>query len=200
MRKLFKVTAVLFLLSLVATKGFGQDTRPAKVKQKSGNKIFSFQKDSLYYGGNIGLQFSTGGSLIDLSPNVGYKLIKYVSVGVQGIFTNISYKYGGPGGLTERYTFYGGGVFVRVKPINWLFLQAEYDVLSVPDNFSFGVAKKRTIADVNLAGLGLRNQLGENSSYYLLLMYEFVPTPNSPYSYGPFNSPLVYRAGFNINF
>ncbi len=80
------------------------------------------------------------------------------------------------------------------------FLQAEYDVLSVPNSFSIGSAKSRTIADVNLAGIGLRNQIGENSCYYLLLMYEFVPTPNSPYTYGPFGSPLVYRAGFNINF
>jgi hypothetical protein len=185
------------MLSLIPFIGFSQDTRPAKVRQKSGNKAFTFQRDSLYYGGNLGLQFSTGGSLIDLSPNVGYKLVKYVSVGLQGIFTNISYNYGG---FTERYTFYGAGTFIRIKPIRFLFLQAEYDVLSVPDNFSFGVAKKRTIADVNLAGLGLRNQIGENSSYYLLLMYEFLPTPNSPYTYGPFGSPLVYRAGFNINF
>ena len=80
-----------------------------------------------------------------------------------------------------------------------MFLQAEYDVLSVPDNFSISKTN-RTIADVNLAGLGIRNELGLNTCYYLLIMYEFVPTPNSPYTYGPFNSPLVYRAGFNINF
>jgi hypothetical protein len=88
---------------------------------------------------------------------------------------------------------------VRFKPLPYLFLQAEYDVLSVPDNFAIATPK-RTIADVYLAGLGLRNQMGPRSCYYLLLMYEFMPTPNSPYTNGPFNSPLVYRAGFNINF
>jgi hypothetical protein len=197
MQKLFQVTTILLALAIFPLKGIAQDNRPAKVKQKSPKKTF-FEKDSLYYGGNIGLQLSSGGSLVDLSPNVGYKVVKYVSVGVQGIFTNLSVNYGG---FNERYTFYGGGVFLRVKPLNFLFLQAEYDLLSVPDHFSIGSGSvKRTLADVNLAGLGLRNQLGDNSSYYLLLMYEFLPTPNSPYTYGPFGSPLVYRAGFNINF
>lgn len=167
-----------------------QKIRPIK------NKPQITWKDSLYYGGNLGIQFTGNGSLIDLSPNVGYKFNKYLSVGLQGIFTNITVR---DINFVYKYTFYGLGSFIRVKPLPYLFLQAEYDVLSVPDNFSISKTN-RTIADVNLAGLGIRNELGLNTCYYLLIMYEFVPTPNSPYTYGPFNSPLVYRAGFNINF
>jgi hypothetical protein len=172
---------------------FGQGSqkiRPAKIKPKIS------WKDSLYFGGNLGIQFTGNGSLIDLSPNVGYKFNKYLSVGLQGIFTNITVR---DINFVYKYTFYGLGSFIRIKPLPYLFLQAEYDVLSVPDNFSIGKAT-RTIADVNLAGLGIRNELSLNTCYYLLIMYEFIPTPNSPYTYGPFNSPLVYRAGFNINF
>lgn len=176
--------------------GIAQDTRPIKTKKNRGSKPPIAWKDSLYYGGNISLQMTGYGSLVDLSPNIGYKFNKYVSVGVQGIFTNLTYRYSNQ---MYKYTFYGAGVFARFKPLPFLFLQAEYDILSVPDHFS--VAKsRRTIADVNLAGLGLRNQIGENSCYYILIMYELVPTPNSPYTNGPFGSPLVYRAGFNINF
>jgi len=167
-----------------------QKIRPAKIKSQIS------WKDSLYYGGNLGIQFTGNGSLIDLSPNVGYKFNKYLSVGLQGIFTNLTVR---SSNFLYKYTFYGLGTFIRVKPLPYLFLQAEYDVLSVPDNFSI-TKTSRTIADVNLAGLGIRNELSMNSCYYLLLMYEFIPTPNSPYTYGPFNSPLVYRAGFNINF
>jgi hypothetical protein len=167
-----------------------QKTRPVKIKPKI------TWKDSLYFGGNLGIQFTGNGSLIDVSPNVGYKFNKYLSVGLQGIFTNITVR---DINFIYKYTFYGLGSFIRVKPLPYLFLQAEYDVLSVPDNFSI-VKTNRTIADVNLAGLGIRNELGLNTCYYLLIMYEFVPTPNSPYTFGPFNSPLVYRAGFNINF
>jgi hypothetical protein len=153
-------------------------------------------KDSLYYGGNLGIQLMGNGTLIDISPNVGYKFNKYFSVGLQGIFTNLTIRNVN---FVYKYMFYGLGGFVRIKPLPFLFLQAEYDVLSVPDNFSI-TKTSRTIADVNLAGIGIRNELGMNACYYLLLMYEFIPTPNSPYTNGPFNSPIVYRAGFNINF
>jgi len=185
---LFSVFAILLFSVSIA-----QNNRPMKTKSPKPKIAW---KDSIYYGGNLGLQLSGNGSLIDLSPNVGYKFNKYASVGLQGIFTNLSIRYNT---FTYRYMFYGAGAFVRIKPLPFLFFQAEYDVLSVPDNFSIATPK-RTIADVSLAGLGLRNQMGPNSCYYLLLMYEFAPTPNSPYTYGPFNSPLVYRAGFNINF
>lgn len=195
MKKLFQLLSLAFVLVYVPVQIYAQDTRPAKIKQKSPKKSF-FSPDSIYYGGNLGLQLGTGGSLIDISPNAGYKFNKFLSLGTQIIFTNISYKYSG---FTYRYMFYGGGAFIRIKPLNFLFLQAEYDVLSVPDAFSV-TTSKRTIADVNLAGVGFRSQMGENSCYYLLAMYEFVPTPNSPYTYGPFGSPLVFRAGFNVNF
>lgn len=193
MKKCTSFTCAFILLILMQFNCQAQDTRPAKVKQKTPKKNFA---DSLYYGGNIGLQLYGNGSMVDLSPNVGYKFNKIFSVGVQGIFTNITQKYQG---FSYRYMFYGAGAFIRVKPLPFLFFQGEYDILSVPDAFST-VSSKRTIADINLAGIGLRNQMGENACYYALIMYEFIPTPNSPYTNGPFGSPLVYRAGFNINF
>ena len=178
----------LFLLTVAVS---AQKNRPARQPKPAIN-----WKDSLYFGGNLGIQFMGNGTLIDLSPNVGYKFNKYLSVGVQGIFTNLTVRNVN---FVYKYMFYGLGGFVRIKPLPFLFLQAEYDVLSVPDNFSISKTT-RTLADVNLAGIGIRNELGMNACYYLLLMYEFVPTPNSPYTNGPFNSPIVYRAGFNINF
>ena len=185
---------MLLLLSVAVL--YGQDSRPVRPAKNKGTKPAIDWKEKLYYGGNVGFQMSNYGGYLDLSPNIGYKINNYVSGGVQFIYTNMWTRYGN---LTYKYTFYGAGVFARVKTFDWLFLQAEYDLLDVPDNFSI-VSRKRTLADVPLAGLGLRNQLGDNASYYLLFLYEFAPTPNSPYTYGPFASPLVYRVGFNINF
>jgi hypothetical protein len=182
-----------FLIFVIICSVYAQSSqkiRPTKIKPQIS------WKDSLYYGGNLGVQFYGNGSLFDLSPNAGFKFNKYLSVGLQGIFTNLTVR---DVNFVYKYTFYGLGSFVRIKPLPYLFLQAEYDVLSVPDNFSTGKTS-RTIADVNLAGLGIRNDLGSNICYYLLIMYEFVPTPNSPYTNGPFRSPRVLRAGFNFNF
>lgn len=191
-----KLSLSLLLLFSLVFVCYGQDSRPVRpAKSKTGTSTIDW-KEKLYYGGNVGLQMYGSGGFLDLSPNIGYKLNNYVSGGVQMIYTNIWNRYGN---ITYKYTFYGAGVFARLKTFNWLFLQAEYDLLNVPDNFSL-VGSKRAFADVPLAGLGLRNQLSDNACYYLLFMYEFAPTPNSPYTYGPFNSPLVYRVGFNINF
>jgi hypothetical protein len=170
-----------------------QDTRPAREKKQLEKTEW---KEQVYYGGNLGLQFNGNGSLIDISPNAGYKFNKIISTGPQLIFTNLNYK---SQAFTYRYTFYGGGAFVRAQAFPWLFLQAEYDLLSVPNAFSI-IDNKRVLADVALAGVGIRNQLGENSCYYATFLYEFAPTPNSPYSNGPLAFPLVIRFGFNINY
>jgi hypothetical protein len=193
----------LLILSLLIHFGHSQnptierneirDKRPVKNTQKREEINW---KEKIYYGGNVGLSFYSSGGLIDLSPNVGYKFNKYFSGGLQLIFTNINYRYQN---FNYSYRFYGGGVFARALVLNWLFLQAEYDILDVPKDFSL-VSKKRVIADVPMAGVGFRNQLGEKSCYYTTIMYEFAPTPNSPYTNGPFGSPLIYRVGFNVNF
>lgn len=191
--KLFIFTSALLFTAIFCN---AQDTRPVKGRMEKPKVNW---KEQVYWGGNVGLRLTNSGSLVDLSPNAGYKFTKYVSGGAQVIFTNITIKTNVTNGFTYRYMFYGGGLFARVQTFNWLFLQAEYDILSVPDNFSI-IDKKRAIADVALAGVGFKNQMGEKSCYYATIMYEFAPTPNSPYTYGPFQSPLVYRFGFNVNF
>jgi hypothetical protein len=82
-RYLFFLTFIFFSISMLFGQG-SQKIRPAKIKPQIS------WKDSLYFGGNLGIQFTGNGSLIDLSPNVGYKFNKYLSVGLQGIFTNIT--------------------------------------------------------------------------------------------------------------
>lgn len=185
---------LLALLLFVTVTLNAQDNRKPKVKDKSPKKTL-FSADSIYWGGNLGLSAYNGTTFVDISPNVGYKFNKYISGGIQTIYTSITQRYGN---YVYKYSFYGAGPFIRIKPIKFLFLQAEYDILSVPDAFSFN-GNKRTIADVNLAGIGLRNEMSDRMCYYFLFMYEYLPTPNSPYTYG-LGSPLVYRVGFNVNF
>ncbi len=175
-------------------KLYSQDNRPVKPAHNDKDKIK--WQENVYWGGNLGLQLYGSTGMIDISPNAGYKLNKYVSGGIQLIYTNIWAHYSNS---TYRYKFYGAGLFARVKPLNFLFLQAEYDLLNVPDVFGIQ-SSKRTFADVPMAGVGLINQPDDNLCYYMLLMYEYAPTPNSPYTYGPFGSPIIYRFGFNVNF
>ena len=148
----------------------------------------------MYWGGNVALSIGSGSGYYELSPNAGYKFNDVFSVGPQAIYQNYTYKYGN---MTYNYNIYGGGVFGRALLIPMLFLQAEYDILSVPDNFSL-LNTKRAIIDEKLVGLGLRNSWGDSFSYYLTIMYDINPSARSPYYYLPI--PIVTRAGFNVNF
>ncbi len=186
----FLFVCLLFSTGLYSQQEDATTVTPSKTREQS-----AFWKQ-VYWGGNLGLQLSNFGGMIDVSPNAGYKFNDFLSVGPQLIYTNL---WARSGTVTYKYIFFGGGAFARVRVMQWLFLQAEYDLLSVPDLYN-GTTAKRVLADVPLAGGGLRQQLGENSSYYFLMLYEFAPTPNSPYTNGPFASPLVYRFGFNVNF
>ncbi len=166
-------------------------------KNKSGEEEQSELKEKLYYGCNIALRFySYNGSSVfyyDLSPHVGYKFTDVLSAGLQIIYNNSVLTRGNS---SVSYNVVGAGVFGRVIVYKYLFLQAEYDLLSVPQYYLGTAVLHRTESDEKMAGLGYKSQLGKKLSYYLVLMFDFNPTYYSPY----YSNPLVYRAGLVYNF
>ena len=148
----------------------------------------------VYWGGNVALSFGSGSGYYEISPNAGYKFNDIFSVGPQVIYQNYTFR---SGNMTYNYNIVGGGVFARALIIPMIFLQAEYDILSVPDSYSL-LNTKRAISDEKLVGLGLRNSWGNSFSYYITLLYDVNPTRQSPYYY--LTIPIVTRAGFNVNF
>ncbi|HTA62130.1 MAG TPA: hypothetical protein VK835_06735 [Bacteroidia bacterium] len=148
----------------------------------------------LYFGCNLALQFYSyqGYNIFyyDVSPNVGYKITDKFSAGVQILYNNT---VEAAGGHSASYSIIGGGVFARFLVLNWLFLQAEYDILTTPPNGVFG--QQRGISDEKLLGAGLKRTLTDKISYYITILYDVSPSLNSPY----YNSPLVYRVGIAYN-
>lgn len=154
--------------------------------------------DNLYYGCNLQLGFYGGngyGNIFyyDVSPHVGYKLGDVFSAGVQIIYNNQIQTIG-----TQRtnYNIYGSGVFGRALILNRFFLQAEYDVLSVPGNYRNNAIVSRYLSDEKLGGIGYKSPLGDKLGYFFMILYDFQPTVRSPY----FSNPLIYRAGLSWNF
>lgn len=151
----------------------------------------------MYFGANLGLSYyaTSYGQVLyyDISPNVGYKLDKIFSVGVQIVNVN-SILYSGASHIS--YNIIGGGGFVRAQVLDFLFLQAEYDLLSVPTGYLYNAINHREISDEKLLGIGLKNRFSEMWSYYLIAMYDFEPTIYSPY----YGNPIVFRAGIAYKF
>ncbi len=153
--------------------------------------------DNVYYGCNLQLGYygtSYGSALYyDISPHAGYKFTEVLSAGVQIIYNNTTYT---SGSQKISYNIFGIGAFGRVLVLNRLFLQVEYDLLSIPANYRNNAVVSRNVSDEKMAGLGYKSPLGDKLSYFLVLMYDFQPGPYSPYLY----NPLVYRAGLAWNF
>lgn len=169
----------------------------ARKRAQRGNEKKEKFKDKLYFGGNVGLAFSNTSGYFDISPNAGYKITPMLSGGIQLIYTQANYKYPGAS-KSIVYNYYGSGLFARIKPLDFLFLHAEYDIMSVPKRYLGYQISERTIIDEKMAGIGLNNYYGEKFSYYVMFLYVFDPQKYSPYADYPI--PIIGRAGFVYNF
>ncbi len=153
--------------------------------------------DNVYYGCNLQLGFygTTFGNALyyDVSPHAGYKFGEFFSLGVQVIYNNTTYTSG-----TQRvnYNIFGIGGFGRALMFDRFFLQAEYDILSIPARYLGNSIASRQVSDEKLVGLGYKSPLGDKLGYFFVILYDIQPAIYSPYFY----NPIVYRAGLSWNF
>ena len=148
--------------------------------------------DRIYFGGNLGLSFGSNSTVVDVSPIVGYKITERLSVGF-GV-TYIYYHVKIPSiNYSYETSIYGGDVFTRYFFFDNLFGHVEAGALNldVPSQF-FPYTLKREWIPNFLLGAGYRAQMGEHSSFMIMLLYDVIDDPNSP-----FQNP-IFRVGFGF--
>ncbi len=176
--------AILFLCSLEF-----MNAQIFKVNSKDSlRKKRSFYED-FYWGSNfnVGLGFGGGAvSTIDVSPFLGYKITKDVSIGMCGVYNYFGYN----DGLTrQNINIYGGRVFSRIKIISQIFAQGEAETVFLSSRSISGKLQ----ANGYYAGLGYNQAFDQKFGSYLVLLYNFEPTDINP-------GFIVYRIGFHIGF
>jgi hypothetical protein len=192
MKKKQLIILILFVFSL---KNFSQEsphsTSSPLPQQNNSNllepKDFNSLKDRIYIGGNVGAWFGSS-TYINLSPVVGCKLTKELSIGVTGTYNYFSQTYNGQKFVS---TIYGGGAFGRYLFLENFFAQAGFERLSVLDYRSV-VIDSRTWVDNILVGGGYRQKFSERGSFVAAIFYNVNQTPLSPYP-----NPII-QIGFNI--
>lgn len=181
-----KIVLIIFLFILM----------PSAFSQ-SGEKPTPWQR--LFWGGNLGLQLGTVTD-IDISPLVGYRLTPRLSAGV-----GVKYEYYHDSYDNLETCIYGGNLFAnytvikdisKILPLNTnsgIYFHGEYEALSL-DKRIFGNypvdSQGRFISNNFLAGLGIKQPIGERSSFNILILWNLTEGVNSPYS-----SPVI-RFGF----
>lgn len=154
---------------------------PSKKSKKKVNRIF--------FGGGIGGGYSTYNSYIQITPIVGYRLTQKIQIGTR--LTYMHQWYQDVYGKKYNSDIYGGSLFLRYVFWKLLYVQTEYEILSVPDYYSADANATRTINSL-FAGLGFMQQIGGSSFLTVSVLYNFLDDRYSPYS-----NPLI-RVGFGV--
>jgi hypothetical protein len=148
--------------------------------------------DRVYFGGNFGLNFGTNFTVIEISPLIGYKLTEKLSVGLGG--TYIYYKEKIPAyNFKYETSIYGGDIFSRYFFTESLFGHVETGALNldIPSPFYPYPLSREWVQNL-LVGGGYRSMIGERSSFMIMLLYDVMEDPNSPYK-----NP-IFRVGFGV--
>lgn len=167
-----------------------------------------FKKENLFSGGSIALSFFSGTFLVGGNPVLGYRVANWLDGGIVG---NIQYMvirdYGGIFDSRLKQFIYGGGLFTRIYPINFLFAtaQLEHNFIEIkfinPDGSSNPGDRYNTSANSVLVGAGYatgRAKEGNSPFFYFSIMWDISGNENSPYTDGYGRSVPIIRAGFNI--
>ena len=160
-----------------------------------------FDKNKLFFGGTLGLSFGDY-TLINVSPQVGYRFNKYLAAGtgVNFIYSSIRYRYYySIDDYKNNYGVAGINVFGRVYPIDYVFLQLQPEA-----NYTWGKIKFYDgTPDAKLPGKIIPSLLGGvggaipagRGALIVLLEYDLLQNDRSPYGTRAF-----FNLGYNIGF
>jgi hypothetical protein len=190
--KKYILAACLFSLFTVAA--VAQDEPEDAPKERG------FDKSKLFFGGNFGLGFGNVSTLVNVSPQVGYRFNRYLAagVGVNFIYSSYKYEWASPQ-YKEQFGVTGLNVFGRVYPIEYIFLQVQPEA-----NYTWGKYKfydgtpdlklDSKVVPSLLGGVGAAIPAGRG--YFIVMaQYDLLQNERSPYG-----SRAFFNFGYNLGF
>jgi hypothetical protein len=176
MKKLCALT-LLFTLSITVVNA-----------QDEEEKTGGFKKENLFTGGSITLSFFNGQTILGGNPIFGYKIADWVDGGL--VF---NYIYSGSRDYQYyndkiRQNIYGGGAFVRLYPVPFLFVQGQLEhnwskvKYEYPDNIAPDESYKVDATSLLVGGgFASGREKGGTTFYYISLLFDVMKDINSPY-------------------
>lgn len=158
--------------------------------------------ENIFVGGGLNLAFSSGIFGVGLNPEFGYTIAPWLDAGIATNFNyntiNADYNYG----YSQRSFNYGAGIFTRIYPIEFLFLQLQpehnWSNNTLTDPYTDIKQKINYQSNSLLAGIGYANRFIGRSNFYTVIMIDILSDKNSPYRDGYNHIMPVIRGGFNI--
>lgn len=160
-----------------------------------------FDGSRLILGGSLGLAFGDYTN-INISPLVGYRISDLFAAGVA---INAQYgserfrDYYGETSQRNQYSIFGGGVWGRVYPFDFLFIhvQPELNYVSLKTTL---YDPKSTYTDHYgvpslLIGGGYTQPISDRAAFSVMALYDVLQDDRSPYQNG-----LILRIGASLGF
>jgi hypothetical protein len=161
-----------------------------------------FRKEKIFIGGGINAGFGSGSLSLGAIPEVGYTVAKWLDAGV--VFNlnynriSADYNYG----VKQNSFNYGAGVFARLYPVKFLFLQVQpeynFTTYKATDTYTGFTQKNTQRAGSLLAGAGYATRVIGRSNFYIAVLFDLMRDINSPYRSGTNTADPVFRTGFNF--
>jgi hypothetical protein len=183
-------------LLLTTLAGFAQNE--AGVEDTKGK----FKTENIFIGTGLNLGLADRSFNVGLNPEIGYSVTRWLDAGAALNLNYFSQNASNYSSIRYRNFNYGGGVFARVWPVNFLYLQVqpEYNWVSSSqkDVITGQSGSFNYHAESLLVGIGYGSRLIGSHYSYFTLMIDVLQNYNSPYR-DQYNDPLpVFRAGFNF--
>ena len=186
-------TIGLVLALSVAISGFGQD------------KEGGFRPENLFTGGSISLGFGSNSFQIGGSPFLGYSLSSWIDAGIVANYNYNSFRTVYTNDDKLRSSTYGGGLFTRIYPINFLFVHAQFEHNFINEKYipagGGAAAKNKVEANSFLVGAGYATGRYPGSGqpfFYLSILFDVLNSEYSPYANASGSVRPILRGGVQV--
>lgn len=146
-----------------------------------------FKRENILIGGALNLGAGNRSFNAGINPEVGYGIAEWLDA---GLTFNLNYQTQNllnvyPYDYKYRATNYGGGVFARIWPVNFLhiYLAQEYNWINANYIFDDGTPKykQKFKAPSLLAGIGYGSHQRGGGYNYITIMIDLMRNEQSPY-------------------
>ena len=170
-RSNFKYLSLLIILLVFTGTTYAQEPKEKEAPSKQESKK-GFSSDRIFTGGSFALSFYRA-TYIDISPMVGYRITDRWAAGIGGtyIYYRIKFRDFADNEQVFSTSYYGARIFSRYYIHENVFAHGEYEWLNI-EYFDFPAKWRIDIGSLLLGG-GYTQNMSSNSSWYILVLYNF---------------------------
>lgn len=191
-------------LVMCAAGVFAQRNPPPTYSDANENELAG---NRLFAGGSLALGFGSNTFNVGANPELGYSLSQWLDAGFVVNLNYTSERADPYYNQNTRYRSfnYGGGVFARLFPVRFLFVQFQPELNWIhysAKDFNNNLNYSNTVSAASLiGGIGYTQRVVGQGSYYIMIGLDLLNNANSPYrdSYSGAQLPII-RAGFDFYF